>query len=469
MSDLGPGELFTGWGRATKTAAGVLAPSSQFDIERLFHDPQGTGRCCPRGLGRAYGDAAQCAGGTILDCRGLLGAPELNSMKGTVQAGGGTSLDTLLGFLVPRGYFLPVVPGTRFVTLGGAIASDIHGKNHHLDGCLSRHVENLRLVAPAGVFDCSPHQHPEEFWATCGGMGLTGVITEAAVRLVRIDTSWMIVDIERAANLEGCLSLLASDPARYRYSVAWVDGLARGKHLGRSVLTRANHAAVADLPARRRLLPLPYRSRRPVEIPLVAPFSLLNAATVSAFNELWYRKAPARRETRLEPLNSFFFPLDGVGGWNRLYGPRGFAQYQFAVPFGAEVALERVLERMSRARLPSFLAVLKSFGPPAGGPLSFPIAGWTLALDLPLGSPGLPELLDDLDDLVAGSGGRIYLSKDARLQPELLEVMYPRLGEWREVQARLDPGGMLRSDLARRLGLTVSRTLSGPGAGKGAC
>lgn len=449
----------------------MVAPTSQSEVERFFGEFGHSGRCSPRGLGRAYGDAAQCAGGTVVDCRGLLGPRELDLDTGMLRAGAGTSLDALLEFVVPQGYFLPVVPGTRFVTLGGAIASDIHGKNHHVDGSLSGHVENLRLVTPAGVFDCGPRQHVEEFWATCGGMGLTGVITEAALRPLAIETSWMTVDIERATDLEACLSLLATDPARYRYSVAWVDGLAHGRHLGRSVLTRANHAVVADLPVRHRRQPLAYRSRRTIEVPVTPPFSFLNAASVYAFNELWYRKAPRTRQTRLEPLNSFFFPLDGVGGWNRLYGPRGFTQYQFAVPFGAEAALEQVLDRLSRARLPSFLAVLKSFGQAGGGPLSgqagggalsgqagggplsFPMEGWTLALDLPLGSRGLPGLLDQLDDLVAGSGGRIYLSKDARLRPELLPVMYPRLAAWQEVRARLDPDGILSSDLARRLGI----------------
>jgi decaprenylphospho-beta-D-ribofuranose 2-oxidase len=432
----------------------VVAPRDEAEVERLVvKEPDSFGRFSPRGLGRAYGDAAQCAGGTVVDCRGLRSVLGLDRQRGTLRAGAGISFDNLLELLVPRGYFLPVTPGTRFVTLGGAIASDIHGKNHHVDGSLSAHLENLRLVAPAGTFDCGPVQHKEEFDATCGGMGLTGVVTEATLRLLPIESSWMVVDTERAADLDSCLSLLSEEASRYRYSVAWVDGLARGRRLGRSVLTRADHALAMDLPVDRRRQPLSYRAPRVVEVPFASPLSLLRPATVSAFNEMWYRKAPSKRETQLQPLATFFYPLDGVGSWNRLYGPRGFTQYQFVVPFGAERALEHALEKLSGGRVASFLAVLKSFGAAGAGHLSFPMEGWTLALDIPLGVPGLPELLDELDVLVADAGGRVYLSKDARLRPDLVPAMYPRLAEWQAVRARLDPAGVMSSDLARRLGL----------------
>jgi decaprenylphospho-beta-D-ribofuranose 2-oxidase len=435
----------------------VVAPRDEADVKRVvMSELDGLGHVCPRGLGRAYGDAAQCAGGTVVDCRALRSVFGLDHQRGTLRAGAGISFDSLLELLVPRGYFLPVTPGTRFVTLGGAVASDIHGKNHHVDGSLSAHLESIRLVAPAGTLECGPGQHREEFDATCGGMGLTGIVTEATLRLVPIESSWMVVDTERAADLDSCLSLLSAEASRYRYSVAWVDGLARGRRLGRSVLTRANHARAMDLPDSSRRPPLSYRAPRVVEVPFASPLSLLSPATVSAFNEMWYRKAPSKRETRLQPLAKFFYPLDGVGGWNRLYGPRGLTQYQFVVPFGAERALERALEKLSGGRVASFLAVLKSFGPAGAGHLSFPVAGWTLALDLPLGAPGLPELLDELDALVVSAGGRIYLSKDARLRPDLVATMYPRLAEWQSVRARLDPTGVMSTDLARRLGLTGS-------------
>lgn len=456
--------LLAGWGRATWTAAHVAAPSNQAELEHLiFGGLEGFGRFVPRGLGRAYGDAAQCAGGLVVDCRGLRSVLDLDQERGEVRASAGVSFDELLEFIVPQGYFLPVTPGTRFVTLGGAIASDVHGKNHHVDGSLGAHLKRLRLVTPTGVLDCGPEERREEFEATCGGMGMTGVVAEATLRLLPIESSWMAVDTERAADLDACLSLLSADPAKYRYSVAWVDGLAQGKRLGRSVLTRANHASVADLPEPWQGRPISYRAPRIVKVPFSPPFSFLNPATVSAFNEMWFRKAPRNQETRLEQFASFFYPLDGVGNWNLLYGPRGFTQYQFVVPFGAEQALEKVLEKLSAGRVASFLAVLKSFGPAGTGALSFPTEGWTLALDIPLGTPGLPQLLDELDLLVAGAGGRIYFSKDARMRRELVQAMYPRLAEWQAVQARLDPAGLLVSDLALRLGLTRREGIRGPG------
>lgn len=450
--------LLTGWGRATWSSARVVVVDDEKELERLLQsDGAAAAPFCARGLGRAYGDAAQCAGGTVLDCRGLGSALDIDREGATVRAGAGVSIGSLLAHLVPLGYFLPVTPGTRFVTLGGAIASDIHGKNHHVDGSISSHVETLRLVAPTGTFECGPMDYTEELAATCGGMGLTGVVTEVKVRLLPIETSWVLVDTERAPDLDACLSLLAEDPSRYRYSVAWVDGLARGRRLGRSVLTRANHARLGELPPSRGHCPLSYRPPGAVDVPLVPPRSVLNAFTVSAFNEMWYRKAPKRRETRPQPLSSFFYPLDGVGSWNRLYGPRGFTQYQFVVPFGAEHVLVRALEALSGARMASFLAVLKSFGPAAAGPLSFPAEGWTLALDLPVGQAGLGKLLDELDTVVAEAGGRVYLSKDARLRPELMKTMYPRLAEWQATRGRLDPHGVMSSDLARRLCLVPGR------------
>jgi decaprenylphospho-beta-D-ribofuranose 2-oxidase len=363
------------------------------------------------------------------------------------------SFDDLLRLLVPKGLFVPVTPGTRFVTLGGAIASDVHGKNHHLDGTLSRHLDGLRIATALGPIDCGPEDQGEVFPATCGGMGLTGVILEAALRLMPIETSSMVVDTERVTDLEACMARLSEETGTYRYSVAWIDGLSRGRHLGRSVLTRANHALLTDLPGKARHDPLRIQLRNPLGVPLSPPVSVLSPATVAAFNEAWFRHAPRHRAGELVPLAKFFYPLDGLANWNRLYGPRGFTQYQFVVPLVAEVTVRTVLERLSRARVASFLAVLKRFGPQGSGHLSFPSEGWTLALDVPLGSVGVAALLDGLDELVVSAGGRVYLSKDGRMRPELLAAMYPRLDSWREVRESLDPEGVLCSDLARRLGL----------------
>ncbi len=446
-------ELLAGWGRARVSAARVLRPSSVPELEDLLTHRGGSLPMIARGLGRSYGDAAQCAGGLALDCTGLNKVLELDLTTPQVRAEAGVSLDELLRVLVPKGLFPPVTPGTRFITLGGAIASDIHGKNHHLDGTIARHLEHLRVATPGGLVECSPGQRGEAFSATCGGMGLTGVVTEAVLRLLRIETSSMLVDTERAADLDACMARLCEDEGHYRYSVAWVDGLSGGRHLGRSVLTRANHAVLADLPATARQDPLRLELRRPLGVPAAPPMSLLGPATVAAFNELWYRRAPRHRTGELVPLARFFYPLDGVARWNLLYGPRGFTQYQFVVPLGEEATVRTVLERLSGARTASFLAILKRFGAEGSGHLSFPRKGWTLALDVPLGSAGTAALLDGLDELVVSAGGRVYLSKDGRLRPQLMAAMYPRLADWLEVRARLDPEGILSSDLARRLGL----------------
>ena len=455
-------ELLTGWGRAPASAATVVRPESASDLEDLVAGERGTLPMVARGLGRSYGDAAQCAGGLVLDCTGLNHVLDLDIRGARVRAEAGVSFDELLRLLVPRGLFPPVTPGTRFVTLGGAIASDIHGKNHHLDGTISRHLDSFRIATPSGPIECSPEQRGDVFSATCGGMGLTGIVLEAVLRLLPIETSTVLVDTERAGDLDACMTRLSEDEGTHKYSVAWVDGRAGGRHLGRSVLTRANHAVLSDLPANAQHDPLQLNLGRPLRVPVTPPLSLLTSGTVAAFNEMWYGRAPRHRTGELVPLARFFYPLDGIGGWNLLYGPRGFTQYQFVVPLGAESTVRVVLERLSRARAASFLAVLKRFGSEGSGHLSFPTEGWTLALDVPLGSPGLAALLDGLDEVVASAGGRVYLAKDGRVRPEMLASMYPRLANWLEVRESVDPDGVFSSDLARRVGLGRARRPSTP-------
>lgn len=374
--------------------------------------------------------------------------------SGTVTASAGASLDEIMRSVVPQGWFVPVTPGTRYVTVGGAIAADVHGKNHHHSGSWCSHVESLHLLLPSGeVVEIGPDDDPELFWATAGGMGLTGVVVDATFRCRPIESSRVLVDTDRAADLDSAMALMDEGDRGYDYTVAWIDLLARGRNMGRSVLTRGRFASVDELDKVSGDDPLAFDPHVIAPAPPGIPSGLLNRLSIRAFNEFWFRKAPAKRVGELQSIATFFHPLDMIDRWNRLYGPRGFLQWQFVVPFGAEDVLRSIVTRLSTSGCTSFLAVLKRLGPSDPGPLSFPIPGWTLALDIPVGVAGLGPLLDQLDGDVAAAGGRIYLAKDSRLRPELVPAMYPRLDEWREVRRRVDPDGVLRSDLSIRLGL----------------
>ncbi|WP_413758709.1 FAD-binding protein [Streptomyces sp. MMBL 11-3] len=443
----------TGWGRTAPTTARLVRPRSYDEAVAAVRDCGARGGIA-RGLGRAYGDAAQNAGGAVFDMTGLDRIHAVDADGGTVLCGAGVSLHRLMEVLLPLGWFVPVTPGTRYVTVGGAIGADIHGKNHHVSGSFARHVLSFELLTADGEIRMVSSGTPL-FDATAGGMGLTGVVLTATVRLQPVETSLMSVDTERAADLDDLMARLTATDHRYRYSVAWIDLLARGAAMGRSVLTRGDHApleALADVPRARRA-PLEFRPGRLPAAPSFVPEGLLGRTTVGLFNELWYRKAPRARTGELQRMSTFFHPLDGMPHWNRVYGRGGFVQYQFAVGYGQEEALRRIVHRISQRRCPSFLAVLKRFGEGDPGWLSFPVPGWTLALDIPANLPGLGAFLDALDEEVAAAGGRVYLAKDSRLRPELLAAMYPRLGDFRALRRELDPRSVFTSDLSRRLGL----------------
>ena len=444
--------VLTGWGRTAPSRAEVVEPLTR---EAVAEALAGAGRrgALARGLGRSYGDAAQNAGGRVVSMSGLAGVRELDPETGVVTVDAGLSIEALTGEVLPQGFFVPVTPGTAQVTIGGAIAADVHGKNHHQDGSFCDHVLAFDLLTPAGeVVTVTRDEHPDLFAATAGGMGLTGVVLSATVRLLAVESAYMTVDRERATDLDDLMARMAAGDEGYRYSVAWIDCLARGRRLGRSVLIRGDHAGADRLGNGRPGAPFAPARRLRLAAPVWTPAGLLRPSTIRLFNEAYYRAAPEREEGRLEHLSTFFYPLDAVRNWNRIYGPSGFLQYQLVVPQGAEHAVAQALERLSGAGAPSFLAVFKRFGPQRGL-MSFPLEGWTLTLDVPAPLPGLGPLLDGLDELVAGAGGRVYLAKDSRLRPDLLAAMYPGLAEWRAVRERVDPRGVMRSDLARRLGL----------------
>jgi decaprenylphospho-beta-D-ribofuranose 2-oxidase len=443
-------ELLTGWGRAVTSAARVSRPRS---IEELAGGLQRASRrgVIARGLGRSYGDAAQNAGGLVIDLTRFASPITLDDESGTVTCAAGCALDDVLRLIVPRGWFLPVVPGTRSVTVGGAVACDVHGKNHHLDGSFGDHVTGLTLLASdSSMRKLDPLHTPELFRATVGGLGLTGVIVDVAIPLRRIETTAMVVTTERMGTFGALLARMGETDEHHRYSVAWVDCAARGRSLGRGVLMQGDHASRDDVPFETSGDVAVSRSR--VGVPRHGSAStLFRRPVVRAFNAVHYRRA--REVSReLQSLAQFFFPLDAVANWNRIYGSAGFLQYQFVVPFGEEVTLTAILGLLASAPRPPTLAVLKRFGSERGL-MSFPLPGWTLACDLPLPNPSLAKLLDRADGLVAASGGRIYLAKDSRLHAARLRDMYPQLEEWSRIRSTVDPSERMQSDLARRLAM----------------
>ncbi|MEZ5309221.1 MAG: FAD-binding oxidoreductase [Microthrixaceae bacterium] len=444
--------LLCGWGRTAPTSAYLVPVPVAADAVKDGSGPSERG-VVARGLGRSYGDCAQNGGGVVADGRSISGIIEANLEAGTVRALAGTSLDDLMTWFVPLGLFVPVTPGTRFVTVGGAIAADVHGKNHHVKGSWGSHILSMRLIDGLGnLRELSPSKDPELFWATIGGMGLTGIVIDATIQMTRVESAYLSVDTDRTEDLDEVMNLMIEGDEFYDYSVAWIDLVAKGKHMGRSILEHGHFATAEQARAAGHRKPLNYSTHQLGGPPDIFPSGLLNPLTVRAFNEFWYRIAPKQRRGHISTIEGFFHPLDMINDWNRMYGPRGFLQWQTVLPDSATEVLRRSIERISGSGASSFLAVLKRFGPGNAAPLSFPTTGWTLALDIPV-SVGLDRLLDELDEMITEAGGRIYLAKDSRVRPELIPTMYPRLDEWREIRDQSDPHRRFQSDMGRRLGL----------------
>jgi decaprenylphospho-beta-D-ribofuranose 2-oxidase len=406
-----------------------------------------------RGLGRAYGDAALNDGSGIILTERLNHFLAFDAASGTLTCEGGASFADIIETFLPRGWFLPVTPGTKFVTVGGAIACDVHGKNHHRDGTLATFIDSFDLLTAKGeTLHCSREENAPAFWATIGGMGLTGVIARATLRLLQVETAYIAARYRRTANLDATLEEFGGDH-NVHYSVAWIDCLASGASLGRSVLIRGEHARLDQLTPEQQAAPFETATKRKKAVPFPFPDFALNPLSVRAFNAAYYAAHPdGEAITGYEP---FFYPLDGILKWNNIYGKRGFVQYQLALPFEtSRSGLIQVLEKLAASGRPSFLAVLKTFGEANQAPLSFPFAGHTLALDLPNTGADLLEFTRELDEIVLAHEGRVYLAKDATLSPAHFRAMYPRLGEYLEVKRELDPENRFASSLSKRLQLT---------------
>ncbi|MBS1668537.1 MAG: FAD-binding oxidoreductase [Bacteroidetes bacterium] len=435
------------WGNYPIIDADEKKFSFDAQLEKLIAE---TPHFIPRGNGRCYGDASLAP--TTISTLKYDNIFSFDKINGIFECQCGITLDQILEVIVPQGWFLPVTPGTKFITVGGAIGSDVHGKNHHVDGSFSNHIIDMDIMLASGeTICCSTSQNPDLFEATCGGMGLTGMVTRAKFRLKKIESSWIKQKQIKAANLEEILKLFEENK-HYTYSVAWIDCLKKGADFGRSILILGEHATVNELSEKQEKDPLKLPSKKQISFPFNLPSWVLNPLTVKAFNFLYYAKNTKKELSNIVPYEPFFYPLDAILHWNRGYGKKGFVQYQFVLPLDVKQGLIEILQRISAKGLGSFLAVLKVFGEQKSM-ISFPKEGYTLALDFPV-RKGLFDFLDELDQVVLKYGGRLYMSKDARMKPEVLAAGYPELEKFKQIVSTYNPKGKIRSIQSDRLFLT---------------
>ncbi len=435
------------WGNYPRVDAN-LGAFSESQQAVAFLNQQGA--YIPRGLGRCYGDAALYS--SVLSTVEFKDLVDFNPQTGLLNGQSGLSLAQILKIIIPHGWFLPVTPGTRFVTIGGAIAADVHGKDHRTAGSFCRHVVSMNIQLSSGeVVTCSPTENAPLFHATAGGMGLTGLILSASIQMKRIETAYMVRKIKRFDSLAPLMEAMEGDAT---HSVAWMDGMAFGSSPGQSVLMQGEHARLEDLPPKlvRKPLKLP-RTGAVFNLPFFMPNFTLNNLSIRAFNALQFFKAPAEWKRDIINYDKFFYPLDRVYNWNRFYGRRGFTQYQLVIPLDrSEQGLKAVFKTIAELNTPPYLSVLKRFGKQEGI-LSFPMEGYTLAVDFPI-RPSTFEVLEQLDQVVTGFGGRIYLAKDCRMSREVFFGSYPNILEFRKIKDQYDPNHQFRSCLSDRLGLT---------------
>lgn len=429
-------KVFTSWGRVLREAHEVVGLASRHQPLAL---PASGVSVLPFGNGRSYGDSNLNPGGALLQGGQLDHFIAFDPATGLLRCEGGVLLSTILQLVVPQGWFLPVTPGTQFVTVGGAIANDVHGKNHHATGSFGNHVTQLELLRSDGSRRlCSPADNADWFAATIGGLGLTGLITWAEIQLRRVANPYLDTESIRFRSLEEFFELSQACERDYEYTVSWIDCAFSGKRLGRGLFNRGNHApAVLDVAAVPKGLPagIATPSRR---MPITPPISLINTLSLKSFNTLYFNKQRQDVVRSLQHYRPFFYPLDALLEWNRIYGPKGFFQYQCVVPpERALPATRALLEAIAASGMGSFLAVLKQFGTPASrGMLSFPEPGTTLALDFPNQGPRLHALFAQLDRIVLDAGGRLYPAKDGRMSAAVFKAGYPR---WTEFASYVDP------------------------------
>jgi decaprenylphospho-beta-D-ribofuranose 2-oxidase len=446
----------TGWSRTAPTVAQVLStPDPEVIAKAVGQAADGSTRgVIARGLGRSYGDNAQNGGGLVIDMTLLDTIHSINGDTRIVDVDAGVSLDALMKAALPFGLWVPVLPGTRQVTIGGAIACDIHGKNHHSAGSFGNHVRSMELLTADGeIRHLTPADSDSDvFWATVGGNGLTGIILRATIEMTPTETAYFINDGDNTMSLDETIAFHSDgSEADYTYSSAWFDAISPPPKLGRAAITRGRLALLDELPRKLAKNPLKFDAPQLMTVPDIFPNGLMNKLTLSIIGELYYRRGGHYRG-KIQNLTQFYHPLDLIGEWNRGYGPAGFLQYQFLVPLSAVEEFKQIIRDIQASGYYSALNVFKLFGPGNQAPLSFPMAGWNVAMDFPR-KRAVGELLAELDRRVLEFGGRLYTAKDSRTTAGTFHAMYPRIDEWIAVRRKVDPNAVFASDMARRLEL----------------
>ncbi len=433
-------ETLTGWGRVRRARCEVFDAGTAEAARLALHTNDHY--VLARGAGRSYGDVALNAGGRVIRTTRMAVIESFDRQSGRIVVEPGVTFGQLVRSLAGEGWIPPITPGTQFATIAGAIANDVHGKNHDTDGSFCDHLLWLDLALPDGSLQrVDPVSTPDLFSATVGGIGLTGVIVRACFTMRRVPGPLLLVRELRMRSLDEYLDTFAEVRNRHRYSVGWIDALAAGRHLGRGILELADHVDDRG----------PVASRRTVRMPVDLPSGTINAFTARLFNRLYYRRIPRSGRERKLDLQRFFYPLDSITDWNRMYGRAGFVQFQCAIPDAeARRGVRRLLEKISSSGRSSFLAVIKTLGGEGRGLLSFPLRGVTLALDIPH-APDVPALLASLHELTMEHGGRVYLAKDSYLTPAQFRRMYPQAPALQSVLGRVDPRRRMRSDMSLRL------------------